>query len=338
MAEIIRNHSLKDYNTFGIDVKAKYFIELKNTDEVKNFHITNNKYKKIQKLIIGKGSNILFTEDFNGMVIHPNLKGVKRIGEDENHVLFKAFAGEIWENFVRYSVNNNYGGIENLSLIPGSVGASPIQNIGAYGVEVKDLIHCVETIDIETGELKIFSNSECHFGYRDSIFKSKYKNKYIINSVTYKLNKIHNYNIHYGNIENELKNFNEISISTIRQAVINIRKRKLPDPEIIGNAGSFFKNPIVDNSKIEELISKYPDIPIYFKLDNKNKIAAGWLIEQTGWKGEKIGDAGVHDKQALILINHGNATGKNILELANKIIKSVAEKFGVELEMEINLF
>lgn len=335
---ILENYSLKKLNTFGIEVFSKYFTLFRTVDEAREI-ISNPKYKSLPRLILGGGSNILFCNNFDGIVIKNNLKGIEITGEDENHFYVKAQAGENWHEFVSYCVQNNYAGIENLSLIPGNVGASPMQNIGAYGVEIKDVFYQLEALHIETGETHTFSNQECKFGYRESIFKNEVKGQYIITSVTYRLNKKAQFNTSYGAIEQELVKMNiaELSIAAVSKAVCNIRSSKLPNPAEIGNAGSFFKNPVIENTHFEKLKVEFPSIPSYPQPNGTVKIAAGWLIEQCNWKGQRLGDAGVHKNQALVLVNYGNANGSEIYDLSSKILESVKNKFGIELEREVNI-
>ncbi len=342
--KIEQNHNLSKLNTFGITAKAKFFVEVKNEEDLKDL-FNSVEFKNNEKLFLGGGSNILFTKDFDGIVILNKLKGIEILRENNEEVLLKAMGGELWNDFVNFAVINNYWGVENLSLIPGSVGATPVQNIGAYGVEVKDIIENVEAYDINTGEKSIFNNKECEFGYRDSVFKNKLKGKYFISAVIFKLSKIPNLNIEYKVLKDYLEK-NKIKVKSskdISNAVAEIRKSKLPDPRILSNAGSFFKNVYVDNKKLEKLKEKYPDIS-FFEEDGRIKIPAGWLIEQCGprqggasWKGYRQGNVGVHDKQALVLVNYDGATGKEILDLANQIINSVFEKFGVRLVSEVNI-
>lgn len=333
-----KNKSLKPYNTFGINVSCNYFITIKSREAFLEF-LKDSNLNEQPFLILGGGSNILFTHNFEGVVIKNEIKGIEKLKEDENHVYLKVGGGEIWHEFVLYCIQNNLGGIENLSLIPGCVGAAPMQNIGAYGVEVKDVIEEVETIEILSGSKKVFSNESCKFGYRESIFKNEEKNKHFITSVAFKLNKKHQFNISYGVIEDELKKEPDVplSIKKISDAVIRIRESKLPNPKEIGNAGSFFKNPEVDKNFAEELLKIYPNMPIYPVSETKVKIAAGWLIENTGWKGYTEGEFGVHKKQALVLVNYKNADGNSILKLSNHIIKSVFDKYKILLTREVNI-
>lgn len=332
------NISLKLYNTFGIDVSAKYFVEVFSIAELSEV-FNDKRFVAEKKLILGGGSNLLFTANFDGLVIKNSIKGVELINEDADFYYVKAAAGENWHEFVMFCVNKNYAGLENLSLIPGNVGASPMQNIGAYGVEVKDVFHELEAFDIHDKTIRKFNKEQCRFGYRESIFKREAKDKYVIISVTYKLRKSPMYNTSYGAIEAELEKMGvkELSVGAISQAVCNIRNSKLPNPREIGNAGSFFKNPEVSKSKQEELLKAYPNM-VSYSLENGNvKLAAGWLIEQSGLKGIRIGDTGVHKNQALVLVNYGNAKGQEIYDLSQKVLDTVKEKFGVELEREVNI-
>ncbi len=338
MMEFKENYSLKNLNTFGINAYCRYFSEFDNTENLKNA-LEHQLSKNNKKLILGGGSNILFTKDFDGVVLKNNISGIEKIKEDENHVYIKAGAGVNWHSFVQYCIENNLAGVENLSLIPGNVGASPMQNIGAYGVEVKDVIESVHGIFTE--DLKEFSlsNIDCNFAYRESIFKHELKNKAIITHVIYRLNKTPKFNTSYGAIEQELDKMGikDLSIKAISDAVCNIRKSKLPNPSEIGNAGSFFKNPTVDKTTFEKLKNNFVDIPNYPQADGNIKLAAGWLIEQCGWKGFRNDDYGVHKLQALVLVNYGNAKGGDIYRLSEDILKSVIEKFGVTLEREVNI-
>jgi len=335
MAVLRKNYSLKRHNSFGIEANAKYFFEFEKVDEINDF-LNKNDVISIQYLILGGGSNLLFTEDFNGLVIHPKVKGIKITEEDENSVLVKVGANEDWDDFVVWAVNNNYSGIENLSLIPGVVGAAPVQNIGAYGVEVQEVIESVEAISVETKNTVVFSHAHCEFDYRNSVFKNEYKNQFIITHVNFRLNKQTDFKTHYGAIAKELESYNEINLKNIREVITKIRESKLPDPKVLGNAGSFFKNPVVNKNEADALQEKYANMPVYELNETESKLAAGWMIEQCGWKGKRIGDAGVHKNQALVIVNYGNAKGSEILLLANEIRKSVLYKFGVKLEMEVN--
>lgn len=335
---IEKNISLKNLNTFGIEVWASYFSVFKNVDDLAEL-LTNSKQQTPNPLILGGGSNILFTKNVDGLVLKNEITGIEKIGEDEEHVYVKAGAGQNWHGFVLYCLENNYAGIENLALIPGNVGASPMQNIGAYGVEIKDVFHSLEALHIEEGKPVSFSATDCAFGYRESIFKNKYKGQFIITAVTYKLNKKPVFNISYGAIKEELEKMKvrELSIKAVAQAVMNIRRSKLPDPKLIGNAGSFFKNPEVDIILFEKLRLQFPSIVGYRLNNGRVKLAAGWLIEHCGWKGYRKGDAGCHEKQALVLVNYGNAKGNEIYELSTEILQSVDNKFGISLEREVNI-
>jgi UDP-N-acetylmuramate dehydrogenase len=331
--KIQQNISLKPYNTFGIHANAKRFVTVNSIKELKEI-INSDK----DLFLLSGGSNILLTGDVGKLVIHLNTKGIIVNDFDENEVLVTAEAGENWHELVLWCVSQNYGGLENLALIPGNVGTSPIQNIGAYGVEIKDVFQQLEALDIETGKTKIFTNQDCDFGYRNSVFKNELKGKYIIVNVTFKLTKKnHNINISYGAIKDLLTDKETPSIKEIADAVITIRQSKLPDPKEIGNSGSFFKNPVISTDLFKELSEKHPEIPHYRISENEIKIPAGWLIEQCGFKGKRFGDAGVHEKQALVLVNYNNATGKEIYGLAQKIQQKVIETFKISLEIEVNI-
>lgn len=332
------NISLKPYNTFGIDVSARSFAAFSSIDDLQE-GLSHPSSTIHSPLILGGGSNILFTKDFDGLVLKNELKGIELVHEDADHYYVKAAAGENWHRFVMYCVENDYAGVENLSLIPGNVGASPMQNIGAYGVEIKDVFNELTAYHIQEKTILKFCLSDCEFAYRESVFKRKYKNQFVIVDVTYRLNKQPKFNTAYGAIEQELQQMgvNELSMKAISQAVINIRTSKLPDPKVIGNAGSFFKNPTIKNEVYNALKEKYDHIPGYPAKEGYTKVAAGWLIEQCGWKGYREGDAGCHAKQALVLVNYGNAKGNEIYTLSEKIVDSVKQKFGIELEREVNI-
>lgn len=336
--EVRENFSLKHLNTFGIQAHTRYFGEATNPDELKEL-ITYARKKQLPMFFLGGGSNILFTHDFNGITIRIANKGRQLICEDDNSYTVSANAGEVWHEFVMYCLEQNYSGLENLSLIPGSVGASPMQNIGAYGMEVKDHFSKLHALNVHTLDLVTFTNEECQFGYRESIFKREEKGNYVIVSVEFTLPKKPVFNISYGAVAKELESMGvtELNARAISQAVINIRRSKLPDPAVIGNAGSFFKNPEVSSSRHSELRERFPDL-VSYPLENGNfKLAAGWLIESCGWKGKTFGDAGVHKLQALVLVNYGNAKGSEIYDLSSKILESVYDKFGVMLEREVNI-
>ena len=332
----LQNTSLKAYNTFGIDVAAEHLISIESTGElVKTLAEINQK----ELLILGGGSNVLFMNDFKGTVLLNKLEGISVVDENEDHVWVKAGGGVNWHEFVLHCIHQNWAGIENLSLIPGSVGAAPMQNIGAYGVETKDVFHELEAVEISSGKIKMFSNKECQFGYRESVFKRALKGQYLISSVIFKLDKKPTFKTSYGAITNELENMKvtELSIQAISNAVINIRQSKLPDPKVTGNAGSFFKNPVVPISLAENIKKEYPEAAAYPVDNNSMKLAAGWLIDKAGWKGKTYGNYGVHPKQALVLVNYGGATGQNIYDLSTEILADINSKFGVELEREVNI-
>jgi len=335
---IIENQSLKKYNTFGIDVSARYFTEVTRQEKFQQV-LEHFSAETTPHLILGAGSNLLFTNNFEGLVIKVSLKGIDITEENEQEVLVKVAAGEDWDQFVSHCVEQGWGGLENLSLIPGQVGSSPIQNIGAYGVEMKDCFESLKAFEKSTGNTKTFIASDCQFGYRDSIFKREAHGKYVIVSVSFRLSKkSHVLQLGYGAIQAELQQQGILQpgISDVRRVVCNIRRSKLPDPAVTGNAGSFFKNPVVGLHQYEILKRDYP-LLVAFPDKGGMKLAAGWLIEKAGWKGYRDGDAGVHPLQALVLVNYGKATGQNILRLAEKIKESVANKFGVKLETEVNI-
>jgi UDP-N-acetylmuramate dehydrogenase len=337
MLQIHENVSLKNFNTFGIEAYARYFVEINHKEELKEL-FADNKWHNINRLVLGGGSNMLFTQNFDGLVIKINIRGIEhRINHEE--VTVEAGAGEIWNNFVNYCVNWGFAGVENLSLIPGSVGASPIQNIGAYGVELKDIFESCEAFEIATGNFVHFSNADCKFAYRESIFKQEKKGQYIVCSVKFKLSTQENINISYGAISAELEKQGiiEPNIKDVSKVVSEIRVSKLPDPSTIGNAGSFFKNPVISKEEFDQIHSRYPNV-VHFIVDNGIKLAAGWLIEQCEWKGKVVGETGTWKNQALVLVNHGNATGKEVFDLSENIIQSVYQKFGVRLEREVNIF
>ena len=338
MINILQNYSLKKLNTFGIEALAKHFVEINSEKDYLEL-FENSIYKTSEKFILGGGSNILFTKNFEGLVIKNVIKGINIVKEEKNSIYVKSAAGEVWHDLVNWCIAKNFGGIENLSLIPGCVGASPMQNIGAYGVEIKDVFEELEAYDLQSGKKQTFNNSSCKFGYRESIFKHADKNKYLIVSVTFKLAKHPKFNVSYGAIKEELEKMGvkELNIKHISQAVINIRNSKLPDPQKIGNAGSFFKNPEVEKVVFEKLKSQYPQLVAYPLQNGNYKLAAGWLIEQSGLKGHVSGNACVHDKQALVLVNKGNATGEEIYSLSEYVLQTVFAKFGVNLEREVNI-
>ncbi len=349
--QILENISLKPYNTFGIDARARYFSKFSSNEELAELAVPDAGFPGIQsRLLLGGGSNILFTGDFDGLVMKNEIKGIGKTGEDEEYVYVKAGAGENWHQFVLFCIDNDWGGVENLSLIPGCVGASPMQNIGAYGVEISEVFCELKAFHLQEKANYTFSLKDCGFAYRESVFKSKYKDQFVILSVTYKLRKKPVFNTKYGALEQELEKMGvqELSLKAISQAVINIRSSKLPDPLVIGNAGSFFKNPQISQEDFNRLRSEFPSIVGFMNPDGSVKLAAGWLIENCGpangsrsesasWKGYRRGDAGCHVNQALVLVNYGNATGKEIFDLSEEIKKSVEDKYGVILEREVNI-
>ena len=339
MQEPQKNISLKTLNTFGIDVSAELFSSFNTEAELKNL-IELNKNEKKEVLILGGGSNILFTKNPEQWVWQNCIKGIEVTSDSSNEVLLKVGAGENWHNFVLYCVDKNWGGIENLSLIPGCVGAGPMQNIGAYGAELKDTCHAVECIERKTGQSKTFTAQECEFGYRESIFKQKVKDQYVISYVYFKLSKNASVNTQYGSIQQELDamKITEPTLKDVSNAVINIRQSKLPNPIELGNAGSFFKNPVVSQVKFNSIKEKFPQIISYPAANGNVKLAAGWLIEQCGLKGYRQNNVGIHSKQALVIVNYGNSKGSEIWELSEKVIQTVKEMFDVDLEREVNIY
>lgn len=339
--QIQENISLKSYNTFGIDTKARYFSSFSSVDELQTIIF------KPQILVLGGGSNILFTKDFDGLVLKNEIIGIEELHEDSEYIYVKAGAGENWHQFVLYCIERNWAGLENLSLIPGNVGAAPIQNIGAYGVELREVFCNLEAFHLQEKKIFNFTLGDCEFDYRDSVFKKKYRNQFAILNITLRLRKHPVFHTSYGAITEVLEKMGvkQLSIKAISEAVIQIRKSKLPDPAALPNAGSFFKNPILNKEQIEMLRANYADIPVYSHTNNTFKIAAGWLVERCGpgktgvsWKGYRKGDAGCHEKQALVLVNYGKASGKDIYDLSGEIMQSVKEKFDIVLEREVNIF
>lgn len=333
---ISENISLKPFNTFGIDVSARYFAAFASIEEL---HAILQEYKNVPLLVLGGGSNLLLTQDFDGLVLKNEIKGMTIVSEDADEVVIRCGAGEVWHEFVLFSIAQGYSGIENLSLIPGSVGASPMQNIGAYGVEIKDVFEKLEAYEIATGEIHTYTNAECAFGYRESIFKRAVKGKYIITEVYFRLRKDAKLNTSYGAIESELQaqGIENPTIKDVSNAVIAIRSSKLPNPKEIGNAGSFFKNPVVDEAIYQKIQQEYPAAPAYPAEPGKVKMPAGWLIETAGWKGKTLANYGVHTKQALVLVNYGGATGSQIYDLSSQILDDIYQKFGIQLEREVNI-
>jgi UDP-N-acetylmuramate dehydrogenase len=335
--EILKDYDLTSLNTFGVPVKAKFFVEVNTEQELQEL-FSQEEFRNNSQLFLGGGSNVLFTKDFDGIVVLNKLKGIEILEENKDTVVVRSMSGVIWHDLVLFVVERKYWGIENLSFVPGTVGAAPMQNIGAYGAELKSVLETVEAIEISTGVKKVFSKEECELGYRDSVFKNTLKGKYFITAVTLRLSKKAEKNTSYKVLREHLEQ-NKIEVKEpkdISDAVTYIRKTKLPDPKVLGNAGSFFKNVFVDEEKFKELIKDYPDMP-YFKEGGVIKIPSGWLVEECGWKGKKVGNVGVHDRQALVLVNHGGASGAEIKKLAEEIIDAVYQKFGLSLTPEVNL-
>lgn len=333
---IEHNIDIAPYTTFGVTAKAQSFSTFSSTEELKEL-LGNNDNEQL--MILGGGSNVLFTRDFDGLVLVNKIKGIEVVREDDNHVYVQVGAGENWHQFVLYAIEKGWGGIENLSLIPGSVGASPMQNIGAYGVEIKDVFDSLTAFHLSTKTEEDFTHEECEFGYRESVFKRALKGQYVITSVTYRLDKKHHLNTSYGAIEAELerKGISSPTIKDVSDAVIAIRQSKLPDPKEIGNAGSFFKNPVVEKSTLEKIQKEYPKVPFYPIDDDHVKVPAGWLIDTAGWKGKRFGAYGVHVNQALVLVNYDDAQGQEIYNLSQRILDDVNERFGIKLEREVNV-
>ena len=335
--QIHNNFSLKKYNTFGIEAKAKQFVAVHSNDELQSI-LENHASDK--KFILGGGSNMLLTQDIDALVIHVDLKGKQIIKEDDDFVWVESQAGENWHEFVLWTINQNFGGLENMSLIPGNVGTTPVQNIGAYGTEIKDTFVSCEAMNILTQEMKSFTKEECNFGYRESIFKQEAKDKYVITSVVFKLTKRnHKINTSYGDITKELEkqNVTTPTLKDVSNAVISIRQSKLPDPKELGNSGSFFKNPIISKELFEKVHQKFPEVKFFEVSPTEVKVPAGWLIEHSGLKGYRKDDAGVHKNQALVLVNYGNATGQDILNLSKYVQKTVFDKYGIAIEAEVNV-
>jgi len=335
MHKLYKRYSLTGINTFGINCIADYFFEFTEACELVDFLSIKESELPGKRFVLGEGSNILFVGDYHGVIISPKVKGIKILDETPDSVTVEAGAGEQWDDFVEFCVEKGWAGVENLSHIPSSVGAAPVQNIGAYGAEVSSVVYKVRVVDTADFSIKDLFREECKFGYRNSIFKKEQRGRYIITSVVFKLSKKPLFNIKYGDLEKELKRLGDINLRNVRTAVVNIRKSKLPDPAKIGNCGSFFKNPVVEKQLSEKLKSEYPQIPLYPDKNGGVKIAAGWLIEQTGWKGRSLGNAAVHDKQALVIVNKGGATGKEIYDLSEQIRKDVLAKFGIDLQREV---
>jgi UDP-N-acetylmuramate dehydrogenase len=335
--EILNNFSLKNYNTFGIEAKAQQFVAVHSVSELKSI-LEQNKSNK--KFILGGGSNMLLTKDIEALVIHIDLKGKKILKEDDDFVWIEGQAGENWHEFVLWNIDQNFGGLENMSLIPGNVGTTPVQNIGAYGTEMKDTFISCEAINIENQETKSFTKEECNFGYRESVFKHEGKDQYVITSVVFKLTKRnHKINTSYGDIAAELvkNNITTPNLKDVSNAVIAIRKSKLPDPAELGNSGSFFKNPILLKTNFEKIHQKFPEMRFFDISETEVKVPAGWLIEQAGLKGKRFGDAGIHKNQALVLVNYGGATGQEILNVSKTVQDTVFNTFGIHIEAEVNI-
>lgn len=335
--EIQPDFSLKKYNTFGIEAKAKQFVAVHSTEELKTVLQQNQNQKKF---ILGGGSNMLLTKDIDALVIHVDLKGKKILSETDDFVLVQAQAGENWHEFVLWTIAQDFGGLENMSLIPGNVGTTPVQNIGAYGTEIKDTFVSCEAMEMASQQIKTFANADCRFGYRESVFKQDLKDRFIITSVVFKLTKRnHKINTSYGDITAELakNNIANPGLKDVSNAVIAIRQSKLPDPKVLGNSGSFFKNPIVPKADFEKIHAKFPEMKFFPVSDTEVKVPAGWLIEQAGFKGQRFGDAGIHKNQALVLVNYGNATGQEILNVSKEIQRTILEKFGIAIEAEVNV-
>ncbi|VAW14248.1 UDP-N-acetylenolpyruvoylglucosamine reductase [hydrothermal vent metagenome] len=337
MVRFIDDFSLKSYTTFGIACKAKHFFEFTDSPDLGGFLKSDKFCREKKHFVLGGGSNLLFLEDYDGLIIHPNVPGIEIIREDRQHVWVEAGAGEDWDEFVHYCVAQGFGGLENLSLIPGRVGAAPIQNIGAYGREVCRFVETVKGYDMKTMEEHHIPAGDCRFAYRNSIFKNELKGRFIVLSVIFRLDKFPEFELGYGGVEDEVRKLGGVNLQNIRQAIINIRTGKLPDTKKVGSAGSFFKNPVVGKDVASGLKERYPDLPTYPAGEGRSKLAAGWLVDRCGWKGYRNGGAGVHGEQALVLVNYGNATGKQIFELSEKIRQSVFDKFGVPLEREVDV-
>ncbi len=336
MIRFLENYSLQQHNTFGVEAKAKYFFEFTELEDFDVFLKSNQTWQEERILMLGEGSNILFLKDFDGLVIHPNIPGVEIVNEDRQYMWVEVGAGENWDEFVQFCVDAELGGVENLAFIPGCVGAAPVQNIGAYGQEASNVVATVKGYDLEKQQFVEYSKEECQFSYRNSIFKSRLKNRFIILSVVFRLDKFPEFNLDYKKLEQKVTERGEINLQNIKQAVTEIRTEKLPDVSEIGSAGSFFKNPLVDIATAKKIEGKFNEMPVFEAGEGKVKLAAGWLIDKAGWKGFREGDLGVHAKQALVIVNYGNATGMDIYNLSEKIKQSVFEKFGVELEREVN--
>ena len=332
---IKENYSLQAHHTFHLPIKSRWYIEYESIEELKKI-LKEDLLQKHSFLHIGGGSNLLFIQDYNGVILHSGIQYIDILEEKDDSILLKVGSGMIWDDFVKYCVNNNWGGTENLSMIPGEVGASAVQNIGAYGAEVKDIIENVNTIEIATGHERTFKNMDCKYNYRESVFKKELKGKYIVTSVEYRVRKNPVFNLSYGNLKEALSNYDTITLQNIREAVMTIRESKLPDPNTFGNAGSFFMNPIISLKQYKKLHEKYPDMP-HYPIDDKHvKVPAGWMIDRCGWKGKEHGGAAVYDKQSLVLINKNDATPKDVIELSQQIQKSVKDTYDITIYPEVN--
>jgi UDP-N-acetylmuramate dehydrogenase len=326
--------SLKAFNTFGVDALAARYVRFDEEAEIVDFLDRHPSGAK-PYLILGGGSNLLFVDDFDGTVLHPLLKGIEVVETDRRHIRLRVMAGENWDDLVAHAVANGWGGLENLSLIPGSVGASAVQNVGAYGVEARDVIHRVEAISMESGRKTVFSQQDCGFGYRFSNFKGAWAGRFLITAVVFRLNRQPEYVLSYPGVKTAVDHLGPVDLKTLRRAIISIRRNKLPDPAEIGNAGSFFKNPVVDDPSLDRLLDRFPDLPHYPQGRHRFKLPAGWMIERCGWKGRRAGQAAVHHRQALVIVNLGGATGREILDLSEQVRAVVGETFGVDLEREV---
>jgi UDP-N-acetylmuramate dehydrogenase len=337
MIQLQENVSLRPYNTFGLSATARFFVEVHSVEDLRGV-LQRPEWRGLPRLLLGEGSNVLLTGDFDGLVIRIAIPGKKIVRETAEHVFLRVGAGENWHELVLFCLHNHLAGLENLSLIPGSVGASPMQNIGAYGVEIKDVFDSLEALHLQTGELRTFGHAECRFGYRESVFKHELKGQYAIVSVTFRLDKTPTFHTGYGDIQKTLADMGvrELSIRAVSDAVVRIRRSKLPDPNQVGNAGSFFKNPEIPKAQFEALKSRFPDLPGYPTTNDLVKVPAGWLIERAGWKGHREGPVGVHDRQALVLVHYGGGTGAQLKALAEKVQASVEEQFGIRLAAEVN--
>lgn len=337
MVRFIENFPVQGLHTFGTPAKVRCFFEFSETEELQQFLTKTSMFDEQEILVLGGGSNLLFAGDFHGFVLSPLIGGMKVEAEDSRHVWIRAGAGIVWDDFVKHVVEAGWGGVENLSYIPGKVGASPVQNIGAYGQEAANVIELVSGVELPSGTVRDIRADQCLFGYRNSIFKQDLKGRFVITSVVFRLDKFPGFNLEYRGIREAAEKMGGISLSGIRNAVVGIRRSKLPDPDVLGNAGSFFKNPVVIAETARKLAERFPGIVSYPGGEDVVKLSAGWMIDQCGWKGYRCGDAGVHEKHALVLVNYGKAAGKEIFDLSERIILSVKEKFGIDLEREVQV-